>query len=498
MKFSSIAIISLGVLASSQFVDAETIHTKVAILGGGVSGISAALNLTLNGVDDFVMVEARDILGGRAQNTKIGNTTIELGCNWVQGLGTNPINLLRQKYDLKTAVTDYGDLTYIDENGKKVNGTAKNNEYSDRFGKVQEMASRRAKNNQVDFSGRTGLSLAGWFAKTPLEQSIEYFGFDWEMGETPEVSSSIFAALNDEASYSSDFGPDSDGDLMNIDPRGFRYIFLEEAKRVFKKNDKRLKLNTKVKTIEYSKDKVTIHTDKDTIIADYAISTFSVGVMQHRDVQWKPEMPDWKLEGIFGFHLATYTKIFLNFPKQFWDDTQFTLYGNPTTRGLYSVWENMNAKGFFPSGGKDNIFMVTVTQDYSYRVESMTDDQVKKELMGVLRKMYGDDIPEPTDMVFPRWHSNPLFRGSYSNWPIGELDQHHENMKAPLHNRVFFAGEATSKRYYGFLQGAWITGAETAQKVTQCIKHKCPVSTYYPKLYNAKAKGSIIKREIVV
>lgn len=34
-------------------------------MGGGVSGISAALNLTANGIDDIIMVEARDTLGGK-------------------------------------------------------------------------------------------------------------------------------------------------------------------------------------------------------------------------------------------------------------------------------------------------------------------------------------------------------------------------------------------------------------------------------------------------
>ncbi|KAI9307424.1 hypothetical protein BJ944DRAFT_255002 [Cunninghamella echinulata] len=473
MKVPSILAVSVGLLASSNLISAETIRTRVAILGGGVAGISASLNLTLSGMHDFVLVEARDVLGGRAQNVKLGETTIEFGCNWVQGLGTNPVNQLREKYNLTTAVTDYGDITYIEEGVERV------------------------KHNQVDLSGRTSLLLAGWNAETPMEEAIEYFGYDWEMGETPEISSSIFTSINDVASYGGDFGPDSDGDLMSIDSRGFRHIFLEEANRVFKKNDKRLKLNTRVKTIEYNDKSVTIHTDKDTIIADYAISTFSLGVLQHRDVKWKPEMPDWKLEGLMGFHLATYTKIFLNFPKQFWDDTQFTLYGNPNNRGLYSVWQNMNAPGYFPKGGKDNIFMVTVTQDYAYAVESMTDEEVKDELMAVLRDMYGNDIPEPTDMKFPRWHSNPLFRGSYSNWPIGELDQHHENMRAPLKNRVFFAGEAMSKRYFGFLQGGWTTGAEIATKVNQCIKSKCPKEMYYPKLYNGKYRGEIVKREVV-
>ncbi|CAO3618205.1 unnamed protein product [Cunninghamella blakesleeana] len=495
MKIPSILALSVGLLASSNLVNAETIHTKVAILGGGVAGISASLNFTLSGMHDFVLVEARDVLGGRAQNVKLGNTTIELGCNWVQGLGSNPINGLREKYNLKTAPTDYADITYLDQNGKKVNGTAKNDEFYAKYDKLQEMSLERVKNNQVDLAGRTSLLLAGWRAENPVEDAIEYFGYDWEMGETPELSSSVYTSINDEA-YN-DFGPNADEDVMCIDQRGFRHIFLEEAKRVFKPNDKRLKLNTLVDTIEYTDKKVIIHTDKDTIIADYALTTFSVGVLQNRDVKWKPEMPDWKLEGLFGFHLATYTKIFLNFPKQFWDNTEFTLYGNPVSRGLYSVWQNMNAPGYFPQGGKDNIFMVTVTQDYAYAVEAMTDEQVKDELMEVLRKMYGHDIPEPTDIIFPRWHSNPLFRGSYSNWPIGELDQHHENMRAPLKNRVFFAGEAMSKKYFGYLQGGWTTGAEVATKINRCIKSKCPKETYYPKLYNGKYRGEIVKREIV-
>ncbi|KAI8085106.1 uncharacterized protein BX664DRAFT_375578 [Halteromyces radiatus] len=495
----SLCVLPLVIISSSRFVQAETIHTKVAILGGGVSGISASVNLTLAGINDFVMIEARDTLGGRAQNVKFANNvTIELGCNWVQALGSNPINILREKHGLVTAPTNYSDIAYIDDKGKKIsNGFEVYNKFQDLYDKVDQLGVKRLKNNLVDLSGRTALSLAGWFAKTPLEEAIEYFTYDWETGETPEVSSMMYVANNDNSNYGTIFGPDSDNDRMDIDQRGFRYIFLQEAAKVFKENDPRLKLNSLVKTIEYDENGVIITTDKDIIIADYAISTFSVGVLQHRDVVWKPEMPDWKMEGIFGFHLATYTKIFMNFPKQFWDDNQFTLYANPTSRGLYSVWQNMNAPGYFPKGTDNNIFFVTVTQDYAYMVEAMTDDQVKEQLMDVLRKMYGDDIPEPTDFVFPRWHSNPLFRGSYSNWPIGEMNQHHENMKAPLHNRVFFAGEAMSKDFFGYLQGAWISGEETATHVIQCIKSSCPKAYYYPEIQNNKIPGvTVNKREI--
>lgn len=263
-------------------------------------------------------------------------------------------------------------------------------------------------------------------------------------------------------------------------------------------NDPRLLLNTTVTEIQYNKDGVKVHTKNgDVIIADYAITTFSIGVLQHKDVKWTPTLPEWKLEGIYGFHMATYTKIFLNFPKKFWGDTQYVVWADPDQRGYYNSWQNLNKKGFLPANSTSNIFFVTVTQDMSYKVEAMTDKEVQDELMDVLRQMYGDDIPEPTDILFPRWHTNPLFRGSYSNWPIGELDEHHANMKASLHNRVFFAGEAMSAEYYGFLQGAWFSGQETALHVTQCIKTKCPAAEYYPTITNAKLRGSIIRRSLM-
>ena len=33
--------------------------------------------------------------------------------------------------------------------------------------------------------------------------------------------------------------------------------------------------------------------------------------------------------------------------------------------------------------------------------------------------MYGDAAVEPEDILIPDWHTNPLFFGAYSNWPIG-------------------------------------------------------------------------------
>lgn len=58
-------ITALAVSCFFYLASAATHRTKVAILGGGVSGISAALKLTEEGIHDFIMIEARHELGGK-------------------------------------------------------------------------------------------------------------------------------------------------------------------------------------------------------------------------------------------------------------------------------------------------------------------------------------------------------------------------------------------------------------------------------------------------
>lgn len=68
--------------------------------------------------------------------------------------------------------------------------------------------------------------------------------------------------------------------------------------------------------------------DGSCISADYAVCTFSLGVLQHESaVEFDPPLPDWKKTSIDMFNLGTYTKIFMQFSERFWpDDTEFFLY----------------------------------------------------------------------------------------------------------------------------------------------------------------------------
>ena len=95
-------------------------------------------------------------------------------------------------------------------------------------------------------------------------------------------------------------------------------------------------------------------------------------------------------------------------------------------------------------------FLYYIQGDYSKYVESLSDDEVQSEVLEILQLMYPNiTIPTPTDFYFPRWYSDPLFRGSYSNMPPSYVPAHQENLRATVEERLWFAGEASSEKYYG-------------------------------------------------
>jgi monoamine oxidase len=55
---------------------------RVAIVGGGLSGLYAASLLEQRGVADFVLFEARDSLGGRVAAASLADSRFDLGATW--------------------------------------------------------------------------------------------------------------------------------------------------------------------------------------------------------------------------------------------------------------------------------------------------------------------------------------------------------------------------------------------------------------------------------
>ncbi|KAK0463120.1 uncharacterized protein EV420DRAFT_1618926 [Desarmillaria tabescens] len=439
-----------------------SVNPRVLILGGGVTGVIAARTLHENGIDNFLIVEARDELGGRLKSQTFAGYTIELGANWVQGTQTgtgpaNPIFELALKHNITTQYNDfYGSLTTYDISGE-VDYIDVFNDAVDAYTALTVTGGVRVNGSLVDLTSKTGYALNGVKPRDSYEMAAEYYQFDWEYAQKPDQTSWIASSWANNFTFDADEGGFSEDNLLAIDQRGFKALIQLEAQEFLRAEQ----------AIAYSGDGVQITlTSGETIEGDYALCTFSLGVLQDDDVTFEPPLPDYKIEAIQSMTMATYTKIFLKFHKKFWFDTELALYADPT-RGTYPVWQSLDHPNFFPGSG---LIFATVTGDWSLRVEALSDQQVQDEVLDVLQKMYPNiTIPEPTEFLFPRWNSDPLYRGSYSNWPPSFFSQHHDNLRSNV-DRLYFAGEATSQKYFGFLHGAYDEGLKVASVMAECMK----------------------------
>lgn len=230
-----------------------------------------------------------------------------------------------------------------------------------------------------DIPARVGLQLIGWKSNRPIEKVLEYFRLDFEHAKPPDLVS--FYQLFSKGK-----------DFFVSDPRGLWSLY----KDLYKPMMDRILLRETVEKIKYSDDSVEIHTkNNDIFVADYVLCTFSSGVLASDAITFDPPLPEWKQEAIYKNPMSVYTKIFLKFPRKFWDDHEYILHASKR-RGYFPVFQDLDRPGMLANGS--GILLITVTGDEGRRIEEQTDNETKNEIMETLRKMYGKKIPDPTGM----------------------------------------------------------------------------------------------------
>ena len=268
---------------------------------------------------------------------------------------------------------------YRDEDGNDITDFSVNKDYHDKVeGRVKEYMEARKEKGSPDIPARVGLQLMGWKpVKQPIRKVVEYFNFDFEFAKRPELVS--FNNLFERGE-----------DFFVSDQRGLWFMYED----LYKPLTNRIILDKTVTEIEYSATSVDVTTsDGDKFAADYALCTFSTGVLASDMVTFNPALPQWKKEVIFKNPMSVYIKIFLKFPSKFWDDHEYILYASKE-RGRFPVFQDLERAGILPNGS--NVLLITVTEDEGRRIEQQAYNETKAEVMKLLRTIYGQGIPDAT------------------------------------------------------------------------------------------------------
>ncbi|KAG7602145.1 unnamed protein product [Arabidopsis thaliana] len=430
---------------------------SVIIIGAGISGISAAKVLVENGVEDVLILEATDRIGGRIHKQNFGDVPVELGAGWIAGVGgkeSNPVWELASRFNLRTCFSDYTNARFniYDRSGKIFpTGIA-----SDSYKKAVDSAILKLKSLEAQCSGQVA-EEAPSSPKTPIELAIDFILHDFEMAEVEPISTYV------------DFG---EREFLVADERGYECLLYKMAEEFLVTShgnilDNRLKLNQVVREVQQSRNGVVVKTEDGSVYeANYVIVSASIGVLQSDLLSFQPLLPRWKTEAIQKCDVMVYTKIFLKFPQCFWPcgpGQEFFIYAHEQ-RGYFTFWQHM--ENAYPGS---NILVVTLTNEQSKRVEAQSDQETMKEAMSVLRDMFGATIPYATDILVPRWWNNRFQRGSYSNYPMISDNQLLQNIKAPV-GRIFFTGEHTSEKFSGYVHGGYLAGIDTSKSLLEEMK----------------------------
>ena len=424
----------------------------VIVVGAGVAGLAAARRLKSQG-SSVLILEARRRIGGRVwTDTSMPGVSLDLGASWIQGTKGNPITSLARSFNLRTSPTDFENVALYHPAGRRLSNAEVAGIETNYRSLLQRVEKLR---DAMQGEGREDISLQAGFERVLAGRNLSD-------RERAALNFAIHAEIEDEyaadASELSLFNWDQDegfGGSNELFPAGFGQIADGLARGLD------IRLATSVSRIEYSDREVVIKTQHDTFTADRVIVTLPLGVLKRGLITFSPGLPEQKLTAIRRLGMGVLNKVYLRFPKVFWPKENDVLGVVSQTKGQWGEWIN-----YFRYTGQP-ILLGFNSGKYAWDLEGLANHEITAAAMNALRGIYGRSIPDPTDVVITRWAADPFTLGAYSSIPPGSSGKDYNTLAAPVGDRVFFAGEATSRLYPATVHGAFLSGEREARRISK-------------------------------
>lgn len=416
----------------------------VAIIGAGIAGLAAARTLHDQGAR-VVVIESRSRIGGRIWTDRsLDGLALNLGAAWIHGSNGNPLTQLARDVSATTIRTNYESLTRYDTTGRALTDV-RDAEIDRQFEQMMRAVEQEQARQSTDESLQAAFDRNITSADLSPEQRRD---LAYAINTTIEHEFAADAAQLSLLYY--DQGNAFDGpDLLF--PDGYDQVLAGLSQNLD------IRLEHVVRQVAYDEREVRVTTDQGDIVSQRAVVTLPLGVLKGNAVVFAPALPSRKQAAIRNLGMGTLNKTYLRFDRIFWPQER-RLFGYIGERpGAWAEWLNLAAVTGAP------VLLGFNAGSYGRQLEGLPDEQIVAEAMRVLRTLFGSTTPDPLDWRITRWAADPFSGGSYSFIPPGAHGDDYDALAEPVADRIFFAGEATSREYAATVHGALLSGERAAR-----------------------------------
>lgn len=339
-----------GRRAAAQVTSAAEEGEHIVIIGSGFAGLGSARAL----VDQdykVTVLEGRDRIGGRIWTRHIAGAPAEMGASWIHGSSGNVMTEVLKETGDPSYTFDYENSTGEDEHATHELVQYEKKLKLDGIGDPNEATVASVMPHNPSAALRTALNI-----NYPLEYAAE-------PGQL-----SVSATLE---------GRDLKGPDLLL-PRGYDRLLAHV------RGDIRVRTRQVVTGIQYGPDGVTVTLrDGNIVQADRAVITVPIGVLRAATIDFEPALPDTKQEAIKALGAGLLDKLWLEFPKPFWDKGVDVIeWFDPKNPNLWSWWVNG-----YRAFGKP-VLLGFNGGDQAHRLARASDDEVVDSAMRALQHMH--------------------------------------------------------------------------------------------------------------
>jgi monoamine oxidase len=402
-------------------------EVDVAVIGAGAAGIGAARRLAEDGTHSVLVLEARERIGGRVHTIAPAGFPLDRGAEWLHSADRNPLSPIAQSLGFSVHRRPPEWTSRLSRSGQSAEAEA--DWLATR--EAQGRARRQAALEPEDRSLASVLPPGGRWNQLLDANST------WGNGAELERVSVKDYVRYDESS-------------TNINWRlgeGYGRLFEKLAEGL------PVALETPVTRIDHSGRAIRLDTAHGAVTAARVIVTVPTSILAAETVRFDPPLPD-KVAAAAGLPLGVDDKLFIALDGPAPDIVRDGFLVGSTVRRetmSYQIRPLGRPAIYCFFGGR---FAAAMEREGKAAMFAFAAD----ELAGIL----GNGIRKHISLLAATgWLNDPWSRGSYSYAAPGHAGDR-AVLAAPVEDRLFFAGEATSPNFFSTAHGAFISGVAAA------------------------------------